>query len=329
MKFLGDKNQQSSFSLRFQETETSTFPFLDILQQKDLSNIKYVDTEEISFNDIFQIKVNVKRVGSVLFFFKKESFNKDGFVEEVTPLGEVDSATIADVIFKTRRLFEIASRFNPLFSVYCPQGDYILYQECFESLTQGVPTFYLYDFDPSKLQAKNNKKLVKTSEKPQQKPENSQKVEKKTVEKTKFQFRNPFLVIREDKYHYLFALISAFLIGFTIAIAIFDIYLGKKIYIFFMICALVGAVLNCLIYKDTFIAHPIKSMEMLCNVVTSLIGYGLSIGGYFIFKKLAKDKPVENPKLLYILLIPIAVMLLSVAVGYLIKFIKEKRAKLK
>ena len=73
MKFLGDKNQQSSFSLKFQETETSTFPFLDILQQKDLSNIKYVDTEEISFNDIFQIKVNVKRVGSVLFFFKKES----------------------------------------------------------------------------------------------------------------------------------------------------------------------------------------------------------------------------------------------------------------
>ena len=337
MKFVG-KNQQSQFSLRFQDTETNTFPFIDILQQKDLTDIKFIDKEEISFNDIFQLKVNVKKVGSVLFFFKKESFNKDGFVEEVTPLGEIESNTIADVIYKVSKLYEIANRFNPLFSIYCPEGDYILYQECYESLTGGVFTYYLSDYNPSKLQPKSNKLFARSNDKPkqkeqqkpQQKPEKIQKVEKKPSEKPekqKLQFRNPLLVLKEDKYHYVFALVAAFLIGFTIAVSIFDMYLGKKIYYFFLVCSLVGAVLHCLIYKDTFIAHPVKSMETICNVFVSLVGYGLSIGGYFIFKSIAKDKPLENPKLGYILFIPIAVYLLSSVIGYLVSVIlKKKRA---
>ena len=337
MKFVG-KNQQSQFSLRFQDTETNTFPFIDILQQNDLSGIKYIDKEEISFNDIFQLKVNVKKVGSVLFFFRKETFNKEGFVEEVTPLGEVESATIADVIYKVSRLYETANRFNPLFSIYCPEGDYILYQECFETLTNGVFTYYLSDYNPNKIQPKTKGFFARSSEKPQQKPqqkpqkiektEKIEKIEKKPTEKRKFQFRNPLVVLKEDKYHYIFALVAAFLIGFTIAVSIFDMYLGKKIFYFFLVCSLVGAVLNCLIYKDTFVEHPVKSMETICNIAVSLIGYGLSIGGYFIFKMLAKDKPAENPKLGYIIFIPIAVCLLSSLIGYLVSIIlKKKRAK--
>lgn len=325
MKFVGNKEQQSSFSLRFQETETNTFPFVDILLQRDLSQIRYIDTEEIPFDNIFQLKVNIKRVGSVLFFFKKESFNKDGFVEEVTPLGEIESNTIADVIYKTRRLYEVASRFNPLFSIYCPQGDYILYQDCFESLIQGVPTFYLYDYDPSVLQTKNNRrKEEKNEKKPAKVQQNGDKLEK-NKNSEKFKFSNPFKVLKEDKYHYIFAFVSAFLIGFTIAIAVFDMYLGKKIYYFFLVCALVGAVLNTLIYKDTFVSHKFKSMEMICNICISLIGFGLSIGGYFIFKLLAKDKPVENPNLLFILLIPVVVIALSAAIGYLVSVIIQKK----
>ena len=170
MKFLGPKEQQSQFSLRFQSTETNTFPFFDILSQRDLSQIKYVGAEEISFNDIFQLKVNIKRVGSVHFFFRKESFNKDTFVEEVTPLGEIESGTIADVIYKVRELYTIAARFSPLFSIYCPEGDYILYEDCFESLTNGVWTYYLYDYNPALLQ---NRKAVKTPKNTEKTQENS------------------------------------------------------------------------------------------------------------------------------------------------------------
>ena len=329
MKFVGNKDQQSSFSLRFQETETNTFPFVDILLQRDLSQIKYIDAEEIPFDNIFQLKVNIKRVGSVLFFFKKENFNKDGFVEEVTPLGEIESNTIADVIYKTRRLYEVASRFNPLFSVYCPQGDYILYQECFETLANNVPTFYLYDYNPDVLQTRANRrkepKVEKKEEKRPAKVEQKPNKPEKTSKPSNFQFRNPFHVLKEDKYHYIFAVVSAFLIGFTIAIAVFDMYLGKKIYYFFLVCALVGSVLNCLIYKDTFVSHKFKSMEMICNAGISLIGFGLSVGGYFIFKLLAKDKPAENPSLAFILLIPLAVIILSAAIGYLVSIIIQKK----
>ncbi len=321
MKFVGSKDQKSSYQLKFQEVEMDAFPFFDILLQKDLTGIKYVEGEEILFENIFQLKVNVKKVGSVFFFFKKEEFNKDSFVEQVTPLGEIDSATMGDAIYKVRSLFEIASRFNPLFAMYCPQGDYVLYEDCFESLTNGVTTYYVSDYNPEQLQSKNSKKSPRIAKKKEEKvPQNK---EKSAKEKKKL--NNPFKVLKEDKFHYLFALVASFLIGFTIAIAVYDMYLGKKIFYFFLVCALVGAVLNTLIYKDTFKEHKFVSTEMILNVATSLVGIGLSVGGYFLFDYLAKDK--ANPNMLYIILIPIAVIAITVGIGYLISFlIKKKRA---
>ena len=326
MKFQGTNGLQSQFSIKFQEITINTYPFTDILLQRDLSLIKYADAEEIPFDSIFQLKVNVKRVGSVLFFFKKDNFDKDSFVKEVGQLAEIESSTMGDAIYKTKRLYEIAITFNPLFSIYCPLGDYVLYPDCFENLTLGIQTFYLYDYNPEALQAKKDRKNYKNEDKkPAKVAQNSEKLGKTPKEKGKT--RNPFVVLKEDKFHYIFGLIAAFLIGFTIAISIFDMFLGKKIYIFFLVCALTGGVLNCLIYKDTLVQNKFKSMEMLLNVIVSLIGFGVSVGGYFLFKFLAKDKPEVEPNLFMMLGIGLGAIILTAIVGYLISLIiKRKRA---
>ena len=327
MKFLNKENQEYKYIGTFREVSLQDYPFLDILQQKDLSSIKYSDQDEVSLGDAFQLKVNIKRVGAVVFFFKKESFDKDAFVNEVSPLGEISSDNIADVLYKVRTLYEIALRFDPLFSIYCPEGEFVIYQDCFESMSKGVMTFYIYDYSSEIVQNKKGQKQKKPKEVKEKTKYVAPKEEPVAKEKAKFKFSNPFSIIKADKYHYLFALVAAFLIAFTITIAIFDIYLDKKIYIFFLICSVVGMTLNCLIYKDTFAENSIKSMEFIVNVITSLIGIGLGIGGYFIFLSLAKEKPATNPNLLYIIGMPFVALIVSSAIAFLLKIILKKRAK--
>ena len=327
MKFLNKENQEYKYIGIFREVSLQDYPFLDILQQKDLSSIKYSDQDEISLGDAFQLKVNIKRVGAVIFFFKKDSFDKDAFVNEVSPLGEISSDNIADVLYKARTLYEIALRFNPLLSIYCPEGEFILHQDCFENISKGIMTFYIYDYSSELVQNKKSQKQKKPKEIKEKANYVTPKEELLVKEKTKFKFSNPFSIIKADKYHYLFALVAAFLIAFTITIAIFDIYLDKKIYIFFLICSVVGMTLNCLIYKDTFTENSIKSMEFIVNVITSLIGIGLGIGGYFIFLSLAKEKPATNPNLLYIIGTPFVALIISSAIAFLLKIVLKKRAK--
>ena len=333
MRFCDSRDQEYKYNGVFTEVSISSFPFLDIIQQKDLSKYKL---DDLSFDNIFQLKVNVKKVGSVIFLFKKEDFNREDFTRLVAPLGELPSITIGDAINKVRSLFEIALRFSPLVAIYYPFGECSLFPECFETLVCGITTFYVNGFNESLLNAKKQKprKEEKPKPAPKDKPAPVAKEEKPSKpkepkepkEKTKFNFVNPFKIIAADKYHYLFALVAAFLIGFTLDIAIFDIYLGKLIYIFFFICCVIGMVLNCFIYRDTLNANGAKSMEFLVNIIVSVIGIGLSIGGYFIFLSLAKEKPATNPSVALILFIPILAIAVSVGISFLLKLLNKKRA---
>ena len=85
-------------------------------------------------------------------------------------------------------------------------------------------------------------------------------------------------------------------------------------------------VLNCFIYRDTLNANGAKSTEFLVNIVVSIIGIGLSVGGYFIFLSLAKEKPATNPGVALILFIPVLAVAVSVSVAFVLKMLSKKRA---
>ena len=333
MKFYDNRNQEHNYLGVFSEVSISSFPFLDIIQQRDLSKYKL---DDLSFDNIFQLKVNVKKVGSVVFLFKKEDFNREDFTRLVAPLGELPSITIGDAINKVRSLFEIALRFSPLVAIYYPYGECSLFPECFETLVCGLNTLYVNGFNESLLNVKKQKPKKEEKPKPVVKEEKTSVVKEEKVrepkepkerkERTKLNFTNPFKIIAADKYHHLFALVAAFLIGFTLDIAIFDIYLGKLIYIFFFICCVIGMVLNFFIYRDTLNASGAKSMEFLVNIAVSIIGIGLSVGGYFIFLSLAKEKPATNPGVALILFIPVLAVAVSVGIAFVLKMLSKKRA---
>ena len=68
-------------------------------------------------------------------------------------------------------------------------------------------------------------------------------------------------------------------------------------------------------------------MEFVVDVTVSLIGLGLSVGGYFIFLSLAKEIPNPKPSVLLIIGPALGALILSIAVAFLIKLlINKKRA---
>ena len=335
MKFVDINGKQSSYQGIFNEVEYREFPFSNLILKKGFPSLSYVDVESIPLTETEQIKVNINNVGWVLFFFKPESFNKDGFVEAVLPLKEIETNNFADVISKTRSLYEIAAKYKPVFSLYCPRGRLVLIPECIATLVGLVPTFYVnnipydevdnYRERPKLFPSFSKKKQPKKVEqKPVKKKEETVKVKK---EKTKFKFKNPFPIISENKFHYLFAFVASFLIGFTISISIFDMYIGKMIYIFFLICSLAGMALNMFVYRDTLNeTDDILSMELLINIAISVIGVGVSLGGYYIFVALSNEKPSTNPNILLIIGISVLAVAVSASIAFLIRYIKKKRA---
>ena len=147
------------------------------------------------------------------------------------------------------------------------------------------------------------------------------------LKKIKLKLFNPIPVIKKDKFHFLFALVATFLIGFTLSIGIYNAYAGKLICIFFFICSLAGAFLDFMIYKDAFKEYPVKSPFVVMTGFSSLVGLGISIGGYFIFKATSNEVLAVEPHFLMILAIIIAVYMASSALPLLVDYLINKWKK--
>ena len=302
MKFVNKDGKELEFSELFNFVESSLSPFKEIIKKSDLSgNVIKIEEEEIKFEDVFTLQINVKKVGSVSCLFKKDNFNKEEVVNNVTNLKEIKVKDIESAKTKVKCLLEIVNSLSPIAIIFKPNGDYQLDTDQFKELSSSL-TFFIQKVD--------------------------EEVEETGEEKKKIKLDNPFKVLAKDKYHFIFALVASFLIGFASSVAIFDIYLGKLIYIFFFVCAAAGMTLNAFIYNDSIKKNKIISTHFILTGVSTLIGLGLSVGGYLIFESLAKDKPIKNPNLMLIIVVALGLALLSIGIAFLIRFIKsKKRAK--
>ena len=302
MKFINKSGTELEYLEQFNVVPSSLSPFKEVLGKSELTDwsIKLED-EGLPFDSIFTLRVNVKKVGSVSCLFKKDGFNKEEVVNKVMELKEIKVKDLSTAKEKIGNLLEIITQNSPIFVVYKPNGDYQLSEEEFKDCCS------LLCFFVNKVEEESNEQEGSSS---------------------KFKLENPFKVLAKDKYHFIFGLVAAFLIGFTVSIAIFDIYLGKMIYIFFFICALAGMTLNGFIYNDSLKHGKIKSTYFILTVASSLVGYLLSFGGYYLFLHLSKDKPATEPRKLLIIAVGLALILLSSCVAFVVfKLKQKKRAK--
>lgn len=310
MKFISKNGSELILNEQFSLVNKNISPIKEILNKKDFTSFSFSDDDAFSLADTIQIQVNIVDVGAMIYFFKKEGFQKDDYIAEVSKLKEMKIESLYDVINKVKALYEVSAPFNPLFAIYNPSGKYMIYDDCFKTNFNGLKVIYVSD--------KNNNYVLN---------EVNGGTEVNEVEKTeKFKFFNPFPVIAQYKLHFFFAVIATLLLGLTLAIAIYDSYAGKMLCIFFYICSLAGAFLNFMIYKDSLKHFTFKTPFFITTIMSSVVGIGLSIGGYFVFKMLSKpDEGFVAPSVFIIIAAIIGMYLLSTGIAVLYSFLKKRK----
>ena len=298
MKFISNQGLELDYTETFNIVNRSLSPFKEILNKKDTSGFSIELEETISFENIFQLQVNVKQAGSFAFLFKKEGFNKEEAINEILPLKDMPSKSNEDIINKTKALFEVANKHFPLMVIYKPNGKYFLEADALKEISGDLLCFFAEHVDNEVEEANKD---------------------------GKFKFENPFKLIAKEKMHFIFGIIAPFLITFTLSLAIYDIYAAKMIYIFFFICAAAGMFLNAFIYFDTIKAHRLKEMYTVLTIIFTLIGLGLGVGGYLVFKMLNKEPPKVLPSIMIIVLASLAAVVISAFCSLIIKAIKGKK----
>ena len=328
MKFTGKNNYEVSFEEELSTVSKDVSPIKEIIERKDFSDYSFCDLETIPLNEVIPIQVNIIDVGQSIYFFKKNDFDKDKFVEEVSKLKEMPLNSFYDVLTKVRALDGVVFTFRPLFVVYNPVGKFRIFEDCYRTLHLKVKTIYISESENNSIVIKGQAIDIKDSpskkeEKPKEKVESNENAS--FFNKVKSKLFNPIKVIKKDKFHFLFALVSTFLIGFTLSIGIYNAYAGKLICIFFFICSVAGSFLNFMIYKDAFKTNELKSPYLITTIMSSIIGLGLSIGAYFIFKVTSKEVLAKTPHFIMILGIIILVYLLSSGLAYLIIYLNKRK----
>ena len=99
MKFINPKGVEFEYLESFSEVKRDSFPFGSIYEKEDLTGSKLVLDEEIPIENVFTLKVNVKRVGKVFFLFKLESLDKERLVEEVRKLKSIDPCSVQGMLY--------------------------------------------------------------------------------------------------------------------------------------------------------------------------------------------------------------------------------------
>lgn len=323
MKFFNNSGYELSFIEGYLAVKKDVSPIKEILERKDISQFTFIDIEEIPLSETLPIAVNIIDVGQAIYYFKKNDFNKDLFIEEVSKLKEMKIETFYDVLNKVKALDEVTSSFNPLFVVYNPNGKFKIFEDCFKTLTLNNKTIYVSETDSTASivgEIKDSTSKAKSYKEPKDK---AMPYKKEGAKGFKFSYLVP--IIKEEKYHFLFAIIATFLSSFTLSIAIYDSYAGKLICIFFYICSLAGAFLNFMIYKDNFKSFEIKTPQTILTAISSALGIGLGVVGYIIFKSLVKEVPAVQPMFILVLAMMILMYLISTSISVLFTYIRKRK----
>ena len=267
------------------------------------------DDEESRYNlkGTFQFQVNISKVGSFHFLIKHDSFDKQEAVMEIIRLKEIEVTDLESAKNKVNALFDFVKKYDILFSIYTPKGEY--------SLSIDQLDYNLFMF------------FIKVSEKPV--IEEKEAVSCASNEDKSFLgiLKMVFSPLAKDYIHYIFVIVAGFLISFTTGVGVFNVYKNNAISIFFFGCAVVGLVLSGFIFVDFFKKSKFKSFAFVWSVIVSLIGIAIGAAGFMIFFSTQKELPenLASPKNIIIIqcLTAFIATALAVVAGYFISLRKQ------
>ena len=349
LRFYDEKNLLIEFDDFYNVVNGEFVPMKQILSKENISNFYFslVDDKKIALKETSILQVNINQSASVIFMFDNADFKKDEIYNKITPLKDMEVFDYRTSKKKALALLNIVKEYHPLFFIYVPNGMYQLYANelrylLFDSHLESTYCFYIEEGTVIEQKPKAEIEPISPNEdsvvieERREKPVN-QEVEIKPgngkLSKYLFPIKKFFKqfgpALKENKYHFIFIIVSAFLIGFAGTIGIYNSMVGKTISVLFFLCAMVGATLNTFIFIDYFKAYKLKSALFIDSVLFSLLGSLISMGGFIAFYAIDNAEGKENISqgLLILLnfILVIAVVSISVCIAYYYDKAKKKK----
>lgn len=283
--------------------------------------------EEISLKDAFTLKVNIKGNGSVIISLPLKDSPKGEILSQIMDLKKMEINDLSSSKEKMKTLLTLIKEYHPYFVIYEPKDEYHLsLDEIREIYPLGeTPLLYVPYVEQKEVVKEEAPKEVT-----QKKDEKEIDVSKLSgFDKFKAQAKLDIKNIIKNKYHFIFLTISTFLFGFASSVGLCNAIIGKTISILFFVCAGVGLFLGTYIYIDYFKERKIKDRLFIYSVLYNLLGYLISLLASYLFYNFDKGeiKSHISSKLLVgsSLGMGIAMIIISIALGFIINYFKPKK----
>ena len=282
----------------------------------------YYKEAKINPEDLFQLKLKVKNVGVFLIAFDLNKLDRETLIDRVFLLRKIHVNDKTTALRKIDKLKDVIIEFKPVFVAFGNPDTFAPSIEEAKEIYDGIKFFYVEGDESCIKEEKVNPEEKTVEIKEETKPS-------EPVPSNKFvaYLQESKKLFKKDIFNFIFTIVAAFLIGFTVGIGIFNAYLGKNIYIFFFISTLVGMTLLSFVCRDTIVDYKFKSLHMVLNGIITFIGMVLSIGGYYLFVHFAKEPGKPLPNALLIIAIQIVCMSSALGIAFLIKKFAKKTKK--
>lgn len=309
-------------------------PFLiDLRKTRDISTYRIsIDENIIPTENIFIFNVKIIHIGKIVALFNKDTFNKDELFKKISPLKDVEINNKEVAISKVIKAIKLVEESNPVVFFYFAFDDFYFTNE---TIKEYIPNSKIIYTDNIKLPKKEKPKWLSNL---QAKCPNFLKRFKnwlvgifKKIKKPSWlknsNISAPFKLLKKNFVHFIFVIISGFLIYFALSIAIYNSYAGKGIYVFFYICCLAGIGLNIAIFQTILKRNKVKSLLFIESLIFCIIGLAIGIGGFALYYSSLKEVPLYIPSkgkiILISFLISLGIVIIASLIPLLIKKIKE------
>lgn len=342
------KDKKTTYLNPVNRVERKNSPFKEIINHEDYSKfaVSFGDNEKISLDNSFQLQINVTDIGIFSLLFDAQYFTKDVIIPEISKLKAVTATNSREAINKVNELFTIVKPYNPLMIIYDPIGPYAINELYIAMVGKGETVFMLPEGEgtfpapkPEVAAVKEEAPKVDTPKPAYVKKDKSDTKKPKTKDGKKNNWfkvalaalKTFFEPMKEDKFHFIFAVLASFIIGFTAGIGVFNAVIGKGIAVFFFICCTAGLILNAFVYSDLFKVTKIKSLKFCLSVLITVLGLAISIIGTAIFYNFQTSLPEEFPGFgnCYAIFIPVALAIVAIStfVSIPIRLLLKKKDK--
>ena len=183
---IGQNNSTEKFEFNNKiNLVTSTMLSNDLLKENyNLNDSPFVieSNNNLSLKDTFQLKIKIAQTGIMMVYFDKETITdeqKQNLFNEIKTLKDGVTPTFETQKEKIKKVVEIIAKYNPMFSTYFNNGDFVFTSHTLEELLLETEfSFPILIAVPSiefeeKLEKEKKNKPAKTKKEPKEKSADS------------------------------------------------------------------------------------------------------------------------------------------------------------